>query len=152
MNLSHWILSGILICENAMATFLLWKIISAWSYLFKHIHTCTHTHTQTHIQVLFVVVQSLSHVRLFATLWTKYVRLLCPPLSPGVFSNSCPLRLWCYPNHLILCHPLVLSLFSSIRGFRNELTLHIRWPKYWSFTFSINPSNEYLRLIILLFT
>ena len=52
-------------------------------------------------------------------------------------------------NHLILCHPLFLppSIFPSIRGFFNELVLHIRWPKYWSFSFSISPSNEYSGLI-----
>ena len=52
-------------------------------------------------------------------------------------------------NHLILCHPLLLppSIFSSIRVFSNESVLHIRWPKYWSFSFSISLSNEYSRLI-----
>ena len=52
-------------------------------------------------------------------------------------------------NHLILCHPLLLlsSIFPSIRVFSNESVLHIRWPKYWSFSFSISPSNEYLGLI-----
>ena len=52
-------------------------------------------------------------------------------------------------NHLILCHPLLLlpSVFLSIRVFSNESSLHIRWPKYWSFSFSINPSNEYSGLI-----
>ena len=52
-------------------------------------------------------------------------------------------------NHLILCHPLLLlsSVFPRIRVFSNELTLHIRWPKYWSFSFSISPSNEYSGLI-----
>ena len=52
-------------------------------------------------------------------------------------------------NHLIICHPLLLlpSVFPSIRVFSNELALHIRWPKYWSFNFSINPSNEYSGLI-----
>ena len=52
-------------------------------------------------------------------------------------------------NHLILCHPLLLSpsTFPSIRVFSNESVPHIRWPKYWSFTFSISPSNEYSRLI-----
>ena len=52
-------------------------------------------------------------------------------------------------NHLILCRPLLLlpSIFPSIRVFSNELVLLIRWPKYWSFSFSINPSNEYLGLI-----
>ena len=52
-------------------------------------------------------------------------------------------------NHLILCHPLFLlpSIFPSIRVFSNESVLHIRWPKYWSFSFSISPSNEYSGLI-----
>ena len=52
-------------------------------------------------------------------------------------------------NHLILCHPLLLppSIFPSIRIFSNELVLRIRWPKYWSFSFSISPSNEYSGLI-----
>ena len=57
---------------------------------------------------------------------------------------------WAIPcNHLILCHPLLLppSIFPSIRVFSNELVLHIRWPKYWSFSFSICPSNEYSGLI-----
>ena len=53
------------------------------------------------------------------------------------------------PNHLILCHPLLLppSIFPSIRVFSNESALRIRWPKYWSFSFSISPSNEYSGLI-----
>ena len=52
-------------------------------------------------------------------------------------------------NHLILCHPLLLppSIFPSVRVFSNELTLRIRWPKYWSFSFNISPSNEYSGLI-----
>ena len=52
-------------------------------------------------------------------------------------------------NHLILCHPLLLlpSIFPSIRVFSNKLVLHIRWLKYWSFSFSISPSNEYSGLI-----
>ena len=52
-------------------------------------------------------------------------------------------------NHLILCHPLLLlpSIFPSIRVFANESAIHIRWPKYWSFSFSISPSNEHLGLI-----
>ena len=56
-------------------------------------------------------------------------------------------------NHLILCHPLLLlpSIFPSIRVFPNELALHIRWPKYWSFSFSISPSNEYLGLTDVIF-
>ena len=72
-------------------------------------------------------------------------RLPCPSLSPGVYSNSCPLN----SNRLILCHPFLLlpSVFPSIRVFSDESALRIRWPMYWSFSFSISPSNEYSRLI-----
>ena len=80
------------------------------------------------------------------SLWShgvQHTRLSCPSLSPRVCSNSCP------SNHLILwCLLLFLpSIFPSIRVFSNELSLHIRWPKYWSFGFSIIPSNEYSGLI-----
>ena len=71
-----------------------------------------------------------------------------PSLSPRVCSNSCPLSQWCHPI-ILFCHPLLLwpSIFPSIRVFSNESALHIRWPKYWSFSFSISPSNEYSGLI-----
>ena len=72
----------------------------------------------------------------------------CPSPTPGVYSNSCPLCQWCHP-HLILCCCLLLlpSIFPSIRVFFSESVLPIRWPKYWSFSFSISPSNEYSGLI-----
>ena len=84
------------------------------------------------------VVQLLSHVLLFATPWTAACQA---PLS---FTVS-----WSLLNYLILCHSLLLlpSIFPSIRIFSNELALPIRWPKYWSFSFSISPSNEYSWLI-----
>ena len=75
----------------------------------------------------------------------QQARFPCPSLSPGVCSNSYPL------SHLILCRnpPLFLfpSIFPSIRVFSNELALCIRWPKYWSFSFSISLFNEYSELI-----
>ena len=73
-------------------------------------------------------------------------RLPCPSPIPRVYSNSCPLM---PSNHLILCHPLLLllSIFPSIRVFSNESALCIRWPKYWSFSFNISPSNEHSGLI-----
>ena len=76
-------------------------------------------------------------------------RPLCPPLSPRISSNLCPLSQWCLPNHLILCPHLLLlpSIFPSIRIFSNESDLPIKEPKYWSFRFSINSSNEYSGLI-----
>ena len=96
----------------------------------------------------FDAVQSLSCVD---SLWPhelQHTRVPCPSLSPRVCSNSCPLTWWCY-NHLILWHPLLLlpSLFPRVRVFSNELALCIRWLKYWSFSLSISPSNEYSELI-----
>ena len=71
------------------------------------------------------------------------------PSTPGVHPNTCPLSQWGHPNHLILCHPLLLlpSIFPSIRAFSNESALCMRWPKYWSFSFNISPSNEHPGLI-----
>ena len=78
----------------------------------------------------------------------QHARLPCPSLSPGVCSNSCTESV-IPSNHLILFHPLLLlpSIFPSIRVFSNELALCIRWPNYWSFSFSISPSNKYSGLI-----
>ena len=77
----------------------------------------------------------------------QHTRPPCPLPTPGVYSNSCPLN---WPsNHLILCHPLLLlpSIFPIIRVFSSESVRHIRWLKYWSFSFNISPSNEYSGLI-----
>ena len=92
------------------------------------------------------VVAELSCVLLFATPWTAAPRLPCPPLSPWVCSNSCPLIQGCHPT-ISSCCPLLLlpSIFPSIRVFSSELALLIRWPKYWSF--NISPSSEYSGLI-----
>ena len=89
-------------------------------------------------------VQSLSCVQLFVIPWTAHARLLCPPLSPGICLHSCPLSQWCSLTTSFSIAPLFLpSVFPSIRVFSNESILCIRWPKYWSFNFSISPSNEY---------
>ena len=69
--------------------------------------------------------------------WLQHVRLPCPSLFPRDCSDSCALSQWLYlTNHITLCHPilLLLSIFSSIRVFFNELALHIRWPKYCCFS------------------
>ena len=88
-----------------------------------------------------VTVQLLSHIQLFVTPWTAACQaFLSITISQSLLKlTSIELMMPC--NHLILCCPLLLlpSIFPSI----NELTLHIRWPKYWSFSFSISPSNEY---------
>ena len=78
---------------------------------------------------------------------TQHSRLPCTLLSPRVCTTHKLMSIESVmpSNHLILCHSLLLlpSIFSSIRVFSNELTLRIRWPKYWSFSFSISPSKEY---------
>ena len=75
----------------------------------------------------------------------QHARLPCPSSTPGACSKLMSIKLVMSSNHLILCHPLLLlpSIFLSIRVFSNESVLRIRWPKYWSFSFSISPSNEY---------
>ena len=77
-----------------------------------------------------------------------HTRPPCPSPTSTIYPNSCPLIRWC---HLILCRPLLLlpSFFPSIRVFSSESALRIRWPKYWSFSFSISLSNEYSGLISL---
>ena len=95
------------------------------------------------------LVQSLSPVQLFATPWTA-----ASQASLSITNSQSLLKLMSIEsvmpsNHLILCHPLLLlpSIFPSIKIFSNESVLPIRWPKYWSFSFSISPSNEYSGLI-----
>ena len=76
-----------------------------------------------------------------------HASLPCPSPTPGACSNSCPSSQCCHPT--ILCCPLLLlpSIFPSLRVFSNESVFPITWPKYWSFSFSISPSNEYSGLI-----
>ena len=84
----------------------------------------------------------------------QHSRRPCPSPSPGVCSDSCPLSWWCYLTISSSAAPILLlpSVFPSLRIFSSGLALHIRWPKYWSFSFSISPSNEYSGLISLVST
>ena len=78
----------------------------------------------------------------------QHTRPPCPSPTPGVHTNSCPLSRWCHPTISSCCPLLLLPLiFPSIRVFSNESVLCIEWPKYWNFSFSISPSNEYSGLI-----
>ena len=118
------------------------KWVTEMPLVFKHLH-------QSYIwsRACFLSsVHSFSHVRLFVTPWTEVSQA-----SLSITNSRSRLKLMSLAsvmpsNHLILCHPLLLppSIFPSIRVSSSESVLHIRWPMYWSFSFSISPSNEYL--------
>ena len=95
------------------------------------------------------LVQLLSLAWLFATPWTAAHHPSLSITNSQSFLKLMSIESVMPSNHFILCHSLLLppSVFPSIRVFSNESVLHIRWPKYWSFSFSISPSNEYPRLI-----
>ena len=100
--------------------------------------------------VCFVVaVQSLSHVQLFGTPWTAACQASLSFTISESLLKLISIESVMPSNHLIFCHPLLLlpSIFPSIRVFSNESALLIKWPKYWSFSFSISPTNEYSGLI-----
>ena len=97
----------------------------------------------------FSSVQLLSHVRLFATPWAEARQASLSITNSQSPPKSMFTELVMPSNHLILCHPLLLlpSIFPSIMVFSNESVLRIRWPKYWSFSFSISPPSEHPGLI-----
>ena len=94
-------------------------------------------------------IQLLSHVWLFVTPWTAACQASLSITNSWSLLKLMSIELVMPSNHLILCHPLLLppSVFPRIKVFSSETVLHIRWPKYWSFRFSIRPSNEYSGLI-----
>ena len=94
-------------------------------------------------------VQSLSHVQLFATAWTATHQASLSITNSQSLFRLMSIESVTPSNHLILFHPLLLppSVFPSIKVFSSESVLHIRWPKDWSFSFSISPSNEYSGVI-----
>ena len=94
-------------------------------------------------------VQLHSRIQLFVTWWTAAPQASLSINISWSLVKLMPVELVMPSKHLILCHPLLLlpSIFPSIRVFYNESVLCIRWPKYWSFSFSISPSNEYSGLI-----
>ena len=96
-----------------------------------------------------IVVHSLSCVWLFAVPWTAAHQASLSIINSWSLLKLMPTESMMPSNHLILCCPLLLlpSIFPSIKIFSNESILQIRWPKYWSFSFSICPSNEYSGLI-----
>ena len=104
----------------------------------------------TSLALIFIVfvVQSLSHVQLFATLWTAAHQVSLSIIIFLSFIKLMSIESVMPSNHLILCHPLLFlpSIFPGIRVFSNESDLHIRCRKYRSFSFSISPSNEYIHI------
>ena len=118
-----------------------------WPHSPKDIPGKEHGFTISQIKQ-FSSVRLLSHVRLFVTSWTA-----ARQASLSITNSWSPPKPMCIEsvmssNHLILCHPLLLpSIFPSIRVFSNESALHIRWPKFWGFSFSISLSNEHPELI-----
>ena len=126
--------------------------------------TCVLGHANTHwhiwkfttwrflcrrLTVVSQSVQSLSHVWLFATPWAAAHQASLSITNSWSLLKPMSIKSLMPSNHLILCHPLLLlpSIFTSIRVFFSESVLHIRWPKYWSFSFSISPSKEHSGLI-----
>ena len=97
----------------------------------------------------FSSVQSLSRVRLFVTPWATACQASLSITNSRSLFKVMSFESVMPSNPLIFCHPLLLlpSIFPSIRVFSNESVLRIRWPKYWSFSFNISPSNEYSGLI-----
>ena len=98
---------------------------------------------------IFSSIQSLSHVQLFATPWTTACQASLSITNSQSLLKFISIESVMPSNHLIFCHPRLLlpSIFPSIRVFSTESALHIRWPKYCSFSFSISPTNEYSGLI-----
>ena len=101
------------------------------------------------MSILFSTVQLLSFVQPFVTQWTAACQASLSITNSQSLLKLMIIELVMPSNHLTLCHPLLLlpSVFLSIRVFSNESALLIRWPKYWSFSFNISPSNEYSGLI-----
>ena len=115
--------------------------INKWD-LIKLKSFCTEKETITSVQVL-------SHIQLFATPWTAACQASLSITNSRSLLKLISIELVMPSNHFILCHTLLLlpSIFPSIKVFSKELVLHIRWPKHWSFSFSISLSNEYSGLI-----
>ena len=110
---------------------------------------CMYVFNPKHFSVYHIVVQSLSRVQLFVTPWTAAHQASLSFTISRSWLKLMSIESVMPSNHLILCCPLLLLawVFPSIRIFPNESALRIRWPKYWSFSFSIIPSTEYSGLI-----
>ena len=122
---------------------LLWNRLSNWICFIPGILSLLAWPFQSSEPLQFI------HVRLFVTPWTAACQASLSIAKSRSLLKLMSIKSMMPSNHLILCHPLLLlpSIFPSIRLFSNESVLHIRWPKCWSFSFRISPSNEYSGLI-----
>ena len=114
----------------------------------ESLHCSPETVTILLIGNQFSSVQSLSHVRLFETPWTAVLQASLSISNSQSLLKLTSIELVMPSNHLILCHPLLLppSIFPNIRVFSIESVLHIRWPKYWHFSFSIRNFSVHILL------
>ena len=120
---------------------ILWRIRNN----LRKMSTYTHTHNTESTIHQFNSVQSLNRVRLPATPWTTACQASLSIINSQSLLKLMSIESVMPSNHLLLCRPLLLPppILPSIRVFSNESVLHLRWPKYWSFSFSISPSNEH---------
>ena len=120
-----------------------------YTFISRIINTfkCSNKNNIVHLPISSV--QLLSHVRLSVTPWTATHQAFLSITNSQSLFKPLSIELVMPSNHLILCRPLLLlpSIFTSIRVFFSESALRIRWPKYWSFSFSISHSNEYSGMI-----
>ena len=142
-HLVIWSLSQLRKCDSLedYGIYLLQLLLSYWVELFA-LMVCI-------LKVWMLLVCSRSVVWLFATSWTEAHQATLSFIISRNLLKLMSVESVMPSSHLILCHPLLFlpSIFPSIRVFSNESALHIRWPKYWNFSFSISPSNEYSGLI-----
>ena len=127
-----------------------------WAFIWRNSNLKRYKYPNSSVQAIYNSQDIFSSVKfshsvLSHSLWPhglQHARLPCPSLTPGVCSNLVFIELMMPSNHLVLWCPLLLpSIFPSIRVFSSELALCVRWPKYWSFSFSISTSNDYSGLI-----
>ena len=140
-------LSDHLPCANVIlrTIFLYLNLRESFGYIVFCLHFVQMHHLGIKTACVFSSVQSLSCVQRFATPWTAAHQASLSITNSWSFLKLMSIKLVMPSNHLILCPPLFLpsSIFPSISVFSSESVLRIRWPKYWSFSFSISPSNEY---------
>ena len=128
---------------------MIWDLCGLGDFLLILKFSCSSTESFFSSRLSVCSVKLLSCIQLFATPWTAARQVSLSITNSWSLFRLIPIESVMPSNHLILCRPLLFppSIFPSIRVFSNESVLPIRWPKYWSFSFNISPSNEYSGLI-----